>query len=95
MIEDIAKNDKLQNMMIDGKLKILAITPDAEYNDWQEHIYPSNRHVGYDREKTIFDQPLYDIQHFPCMYLLDDDKRVLLNEANYERLCNFLSNKKI
>ena len=89
--ESIAKDEALQAMMNEGKLKILAITPDAEFNDWMEHIYPSNWQVGYDNGKAIFDQRLYDIQQLPCIYLLDKDKRVLLKEANYERFSKYLS----
>jgi hypothetical protein len=33
----------------------------------------------------------HDIQRLPCMYLLDMDKRVLLKEADYGRLCKYLS----
>ena len=89
--ESIAKDKLLQTMMNEGKLKILAITPDAEFNDWMEHVYPSNWQVGYDKGKAIFDQRLYDIQQLPCIYLLDKEKRVLLKEANYERFYNYLS----
>jgi hypothetical protein len=78
-------------MLNSGRLKLLAITPDAEYEDWMGHIYPSNWLVGYDRDKIIYSQRLYDIQRLPCMYLLDMDKRVLLKEADYGRLCKYLS----
>lgn len=88
--ESIAKNDTIQALLNHGEMKVLAITPDAEYNDWMEHIYPSNWQVGYDKEKAIYSQRLYDIQQLPCIYLLDRDKHVLLKEANYERLCKYL-----
>lgn len=91
--ESIAKNESLQALLKDGTMKILAITPDADYDEWLNHTYPSNWHVGYDKGKAIFDLRLYDIQQFPCIYLLDQDKRVLLKEANYEGLCKFLSEK--
>ena len=89
--ESIAEDETIQAMMSRGEMKILAITPDAEYDDWMEHRYPPSWHVGYDREKAILDQRLYDIQRLPCFYLLDRDKRVLLKEADYERLCKYLS----
>lgn len=89
--ESIVKNKALQAMMNEGKLKILAITPDAEFNDWIEHSYPSNWQVGYDKNKVIYDQRIYDIQRLPCLYLLDKDKRVLLKEADYERFCKYIS----
>ena len=89
--EYISKNDLFQELMKEEILKILTITPDADYDDWMGHCYPSNWIVGYDKEKIIYNQRLYDIQRLPCLYLLDKNKRVLLKEANYERLCKFLS----
>jgi hypothetical protein len=88
--EKIAQDKDLQTLLSEGTLKILAITPDADYDDWMNHTYPSNWQVGYDKEKNIYDQRLYDIQRLPCLYLLDKDKCVLLKEADYERLCKYL-----
>jgi len=88
--QDIAQNDLLQSLLDSGKLKLLAVTPDADYDEWMNHTYPSNWLVGYDKEKIIYGQRLYDIQRLPCMYLLDKDKRVLLKEGDYDRLCRLL-----
>lgn len=89
--KSIAQNELLQSLLNSGRLKLLAITPDADYEEWMNHTYPSNWLVGYDKEKVIYEQRLYDIQRLPCLYLLDKDKRVLLKEADYERLCKYLS----
>lgn len=91
--KNIAQNELLQSLLNSGKLRLLAITPDADYEDWMEHKYPSNWIVGYDGEKVIYSQRLYDIQRLPCLYLLDKDKRVLLKEADYDRLCKYMSGK--
>ena len=74
-----------------GRLKLLAVTPEADYEEWMNHAYPSNWLVGYDKEEVIYEQRLYDIQRLPCLYLLDKNKRVLLKEADYDRLCKYLS----
>ena len=87
----IVQNEYLQSLLNSRKLKILAITPDADYKEWMKHNYPSNWIVGYDKEKVIYGQRLYDIQRLPCLYLLDKDKRVLLKEADYDRFCKYLS----
>lgn len=88
--KSIVQNELLQSMLDSKKLKLLAITPDADYEEWLYHQYPSNWLVGYDREKVIYEQRLYDIQRLPCLYLLDKDKRVLIKEADYDRLCKYL-----
>lgn len=89
--EQMASDYVIQRLYKSNSIKILAITPDADYEDWMEHIYPLNWMVGYDRDKVIYSQRLYDIQRLPCMYLLDRDKRVLLKEADYERVHKYLS----
>ena len=58
----IAKNEELQDLIERGKLTVLAITPDADYDDWLSHNYPSNWLVGYDKEKAIYNQRLYEMQ---------------------------------
>lgn len=87
----LEKNKDIQALMDSGNLQVIAITPDANYGEWMEHNYPQNWIVGYDMEKIIYKQQLYDIQRLPCIYLLDKEKRVLLKEADYNRLCNYLS----
>ena len=87
----IVQDELLQSLLNSGRLKLLAITPDADYDEWLNHQYPLNWQVGYDKGKNVYEQRLYDIQRLPCFYLLDKDKRVLLKEADYERLCKYLS----
>ena len=89
--EHIANDEKIQALLNIGKLNILAITPDAEYDDWMKHKYPANWLVGYDMERNIYNHRLYDVQRLPCMYLLDKDKCVLLKEADYDRISSYLS----
>ena len=89
----INNNIIIQQLLMNDSLKILAITPAAEYNKWLEHQYPKEWDVGFDIDKTIETSRLYDIQRFPSIYLLDRDKRVLLKEADYERLCKYLTLK--
>lgn len=89
--KNIVQNELLQSLLNSSRLKLLAVTPDADYEEWMNHTYPSNWLVGYDKEKVIYEQRLYDIQRLPCLYLLDKDKRVLLKEADYNRLCKYLS----
>lgn len=88
--EKIENNAHIQNMVKDEVLKILAITPNSEIADWEEHQYPENWITGFDQNKEIYQKQLYDIQRLPSIYLLDKDKQVLLKEANYDRLCQYL-----
>ena len=89
--ELIEGDDVIEKICRTGILRIVAITPDADYDEWMRHQYPDNWIVGYDKEKIIYSQRLYDIQRLPCMYLLGRNKKVLLKEADYERTHKYLS----
>lgn len=92
--ECMSQNEDMKALLNSGKLKVLAITPDADYSDWLQHTYPPDWQVGFDKDKTIYNQRLYDIQRLPCLYLLDKNKRVLLKEADYDKLCDYLLENK-
>ena len=88
--EAINGNVLLQDMLASGRLKVLAITPDADIKDWKKHQYPTTWLTGFDKEGIIYRNRLYDIQRLPCIYLLDENKQVLLKEADYYRLSVYL-----
>lgn len=83
-------NTLLQDMQSRGRIKILAITPDADFQAWKRHKYPAAWLIGIDKEHTIYRNRLYDIQRLPCIYLLDKGKQVLLKEADYGRMSAYL-----
>lgn len=89
--ELITINEVIHRLCKTNNLIIVAITPDSDYDDWMQYQYPEKWIVGYDKEKVIYSQRLYDIQRLPCLYLLDRHKKVLLKEADYERVHKYLS----
>lgn len=84
--QQIKKWEKNENM------RIFAISPDANEGLWQSEQYDKSWIVGIDRDNVIYKKQLYDIQRLPTFYLLDSNKRVLLKEANIERVLDFLKN---
>lgn len=92
--KEISNDNRIQQMLSDGRLKILAVSPVADYEDWLKHDYPKNWICGFDEGKTIVKGRLYEINQFPSIYLLDENKRVLIKEADYELLTNALFGRK-
>ena len=92
--QKISQNESIQQMVSNGQLKILAISPMADYDDWSNHKYPQNWICGFDDEMTIIKERLYEIKQFPSIYLLDEDKRVIIKEADYELLTSVLLGEK-
>lgn len=89
--ETMNRDELLQEMITKGELSVLAITPEADFEEWKRHTYPANWSVGFDKDSVIYRKRIYDIQRLPCIYLLDKDKRVLLKEADCNRLIAYLT----
>ena len=66
-----------------GSLKILAIYPDENLDEWKKHLgdMPSAWINGYDRGCLIDREKLYNINAIPSLYLIDKEKRVLVKDS--------------
>ena len=89
--KNICDNDTLQKFIVDKQLTVLAITPDADAEEWKKHVYPMNWLTGYDKG-DIYKNHMYDIPQFPCFYLLEGQKKqVLLKKTDYQGVCDYIS----
>lgn len=86
----VSGNALFQQLISDNKLKIVSISPVADFDEWINHSYPANWICGFDKTSAILKERLYEIRQFPSMYLLDKDKHVIIKEANYEMLVSYL-----
>ena len=89
--DSIQSSEVIRKLLQNDSLKILAVTPNAEFEEWAKKKYPESWMTGIDTDGTIMGEPLYDIQRLPALYLLDEQKRVLVKEANVERVVNYLN----
>lgn len=66
-----------------GRLKIVAIYPDENLDEWRKHLgdMPSAWINGYDRGCHIDREKLYNINAIPALYLLDKEKVVLVKDS--------------
>jgi len=89
------KENKLLNdlQLVDKKLKVLAVYTEENSKLWLEHsgdipAYWAN--VSDQRQITIHHQ--YDLKALPTLYLLDQDKKVLLKDVPLERIEDYFDN---
>jgi len=76
-----------------GRLKIFAMYVDREIDEWkQQTAIPTQWINGYDASFVIRDENMYDLRAIPNLYLLDNDKRVILKDAPPEYLEQLLIN---
>lgn len=83
----IERSEVFATLMASGRLKVLALYPDGDMEDWRSHLpqMPADWIVGRSRIGRIGESP-YDLPAIPSLYLLDKDKRVILKDAPVERI---------
>lgn len=71
-----------------GKLIILSVYPDEDLAEWQRHLdaFPKEWICGYDKKLSIRNKNLYDLKAIPTLYLLDQNKTVLLKDATVNEI---------
>lgn len=81
--EFMRQSPVINQMVEDGKLKILAVYPDEDLKAWREHlkVMPAAWINAYDQNLAIRGEEIYDLRAIPSFYLLDRDKRILVKDA--------------
>lgn len=88
VIMRLEKTDVLNQLTADRQLTVLAVYPGENKRLWQtmaQHMLPTWE-IGMDESQTIYEKELYDILGFPSMYLLDQQKTVILKDTSLTAL---------
>lgn len=98
VMANLAHSAVINDLLNKGELKLLAFYPDKDLSVWNRHQadYPSSWINGHDsRGEMVKDKEIYDLKAIPSLYLLNKDKIVLLKDARFEEVENYLENIKI
>jgi hypothetical protein len=81
--EGISESEILTGAVSSGRLKVLAIYPDQDLDEWLRYRSEMPREWinGYDRECVMRSEGTYNLAAIPSLYLLDKDKTVLVKDA--------------
>lgn len=81
--EEICCSDILTQYISSGRMKVLAIYPDQDLDEWLRYRteMPSTWINGYDRECVMRTRGTYNLSAIPSLYLLDKDKNVLIKDG--------------
>lgn len=81
--EEICSSDILTQYISSGRMKVLAIYPDQDLDEWLRYRteMPSTWINGYDRECVMRTRGTYNLSAIPSLYLLDKDKNVLIKDG--------------
>jgi hypothetical protein len=94
VIGEIENSDFLNTLLKRGELKIVAIYPDEDLAEWNNHYskIPTTWINGYDYTHKMRNENTYDLKAIPTLYLLDKDKTVVLKDAvNARQIENYLA----
>ena len=82
----------IASMISDGTLAVLNIYIDEDLQGWRDYmpIYPQEWYNGFDPDLVIRTDNLYNVRAIPSLYLLDEEKRVILKDAPENRLFDLL-----
>ena len=92
IIETIKTVPGLDEDISSGRIAVLNIYIDEDIAGWLDYmpIYPESWYNGYDYDHMIRGNELYNVRAIPSLYLLDENKTVLLKDVPVERLINNL-----
>lgn len=82
----------LQAFFEQGLLKILAVYPDDDIPLWRSRLdnIPNSWINAYDTKHVLISKKMYDLGAIPTIYLLDKDKRVILKDAQINKLFEWI-----
>lgn len=92
ILDGLRESPLISNLVVDGKLSVLAVYTEGDRNLWNEtkNSLPREWIVAID-DSSIVDRELYDLPAMPVIYLLGKEKNVLLKDPAPEALEAFLS----
>ena len=70
-------------MLEDGRLLVINVYPDEDVQAWLDYLpnYPAEWVCGYDADQILNSGTHYWLRAIPSLYLLDEEKRVILKDA--------------
>lgn len=83
---------QLNHLLSQKKITILTVYPDGEVDDWKAHLPELSKDWinGYDKDMVLMYKKLYDLKAIPTLYLLDKQKVVLLKDATFDMIEEYL-----
>lgn len=90
IIDVLDNTPGIREAVLSGDFAVLNIYIDEDIQGWKEYmpIYPDSWYNGFDYCHSIRGDVLYNVRAIPSLYLLDENKNVLLKDVPVERLIN-------
>ncbi len=88
----ISQSSVIEQFTNRGILQIISLYPDEDLTIWDNYYteLPAHWINAYDEGSVIIFDNLYDLKAIPAIYLLDENKTVILRDADFEEIEAFL-----
>ena len=86
--ETLSQSQPVQARIETGDLLVVNIYPDENVQEWLDYLpnYPADWICGYDPDLVLKSDTIYWLRAIPSLYLLDEEKRIILKDATLEQL---------
>ncbi len=96
IIQVLKGDPEISGMIAGGHLKVANIYIDEDLQGWRDYmpIYPEEWYNGFDPDFVIRLENLYHVRAIPSLYLLDEEKRIIMKDAPEQKVFDYLINYK-
>lgn len=86
LMEQLNTSGIVNQLINEGRLQILAVYPEEDMDLWMPYVeqVPSNWINGYDKGATINVEGLFLLTSLPSLYLLDEEKNIILQTTTFD-----------
>lgn len=93
IIDVLNNNQRISSMINDGTLAVLNMYIDEDLEEWMSYmpIYPESWYNAFDPDFILRDNSIYSVRAIPSLYLLDEEKRVILKDVPEQKVFDYLS----
>ena len=92
-IINVLKNDPaISGLIAADVLAVVSVYIDEDIQAWRSYmpVYPEEWYNGFDPDFVLRNDEIYNVRAIPSLYLLDEEKRVILKDAPENKLFNYL-----
>ncbi len=95
VMEEMSASPTLSQMS--SSLRVITMYAGVDYERWMQEVKHLNKKWinGCDKEMKLSEGPLYDLRPTPAIYLLDKNKVVLLKDAPFKAIENYLKKREL
>jgi thiol-disulfide isomerase/thioredoxin len=91
--DEMCASPLLTGLLREGRIKVIAVYPDEDLTEWRNYLphIPAEWINGYDEKLELRGKKRYNLRAIPTLYLLDKNKTVLLKDARFGLVEQYLA----